>query len=175
MRNRKTSQGARAISASTGSHRRFFQSYRDMDGCQSGWDVSPFQRRHPMGSAGYAFIWSHAFQYWIALRNLGWYWPILCIRTIAALTFSFFALWRTVCSRHTERIIPGTPTKRIQLTPRGIGLAMLVGLLEMTGLLIYSLDTQLASTSLASALSSSWGIFPLLAGIVLFRERLPLQ
>jgi len=53
----------------------------------------------------------------------------------------------------------------------GIGLAVVVGLLETAGLLIYSFDTQLASTGIASAISSSWGIIPLLAGITLFRER----
>lgn len=105
----------------------------------------------------------------------GWYWPILFIRTTATLTLSFFALWRALRLRRAEKIILGTPTKRTQLTLKGIGLAMLVGLLEMTGLLIYSLDTQLASTSLAAALSSSWGIIPLFAGIVFFRERLPMQ
>jgi drug/metabolite transporter (DMT)-like permease len=49
---------------------------------------------------------------------------------------------------------------------------MIVGVLETAGLLLYSFDTQLASTGIASAISSSWGVIPLLAGITIFRERL---
>jgi len=36
---------------------------------------------------------------------------------------------------------------------------------------VYSFDTQLASTGLAAAISSSWGILPLVAGISIFHER----
>lgn len=101
----------------------------------------------------------------------GWYLPILYIRTVAALTLLSFALWRVSRLRRSGKAASSTITKRSQLTCVGISLAILVGLLETAGLLMYSLDTQLASTSLASVLSSSWGIIPLLAGIVLFRER----
>lgn len=101
----------------------------------------------------------------------GWYLPILYIRTVAALTLSSFALWRVLRLHHSRKAASITLAKRSQLTFVSLSLAILVGLLETTGLLIYSLDTQIASTSLASALSSSWGVIPLLAGIVLFRER----
>ena len=101
----------------------------------------------------------------------GWYLPILSIRTVAALTLLSLALWRVSRLRCSGKGASSTITKRSQLTLVGVSLAILVGVLETAGLLMYSLDTQLASTSLASVLSSSWGIIPLLAGIVLFRER----
>lgn len=62
----------------------------------------------------------------------------------------------------------GKPTP---LQSVGIGLAAIVGLVETAGLLLYSLDTQVASIGIASATSSCWGIIPLLAGLILFRER----
>lgn len=100
----------------------------------------------------------------------GWYLPILFIRTLAALTLSGFALWSNF-SQRARKNVSSLTSERSQLTWMGMSLTLLVSLLEMTGLLVYSLDTQLASTSLTSVLSSSWGIIPLLAGIILFRER----
>ncbi|HET8845824.1 MAG TPA: DMT family transporter [Ktedonobacteraceae bacterium] len=101
----------------------------------------------------------------------GWYLPILYIRTIAALTLAIFALWRLFRLRHTTKLVSAPSAKHPRPAFGSMGLAIVVGLLETIGLLIYSLDTQLASTSLASVLSSSWGIIPLVAGIVFFRER----
>jgi drug/metabolite transporter (DMT)-like permease len=87
-----------------------------------------------------------------------------------------FALWHVSRLHCSGKGASSTSTKRSLLTSVGVSLVILVGVLETVGLLLNSLDTQLASTSLASVLSSSWGIIPQLAGIVFFRERpLPLQ
>jgi drug/metabolite transporter (DMT)-like permease len=107
----------------------------------------------------------------LAAGQWGWYVPIFWTRTFAALSLFLIAVLRRF---RPWRFIPGSaiPEKKPEmLHGAGIGLAVVVGLFETTGLLIYSLDTQLATTGIASAISSAWGIIPLLAGITLFRER----
>jgi len=106
----------------------------------------------------------------LAAGQWGWYIPILWTRTFAALTLLLFAAWQHLRSRHPVGSVLAE-SKAAPLHAPAIGLAVVVGTLETMGLLIYSFDTQVASTGLASAISSSWGIIPLLAGIVIFRER----
>ena len=101
----------------------------------------------------------------------GWYAPILWTRTFAALTLFILAAIRRYQPRHSSWVVTAPEEKPVPLQTFGIGLAVVVGLLETAGLLLYSFDTQLASTGIASAISSSWGIIPLLAGITIFRER----
>jgi drug/metabolite transporter (DMT)-like permease len=101
----------------------------------------------------------------------GWYAPILWTRTFAALALLLLAAFQRFRPR---RVVPAAPAAQGKPAPpraQGIALAVIVGLLETAGLLIYSFATQLASTGIASAISSSWGIVPLVAGITLFRER----
>ena len=107
----------------------------------------------------------------LAAREGGWYAPILWTRAFAALALFLLAALRRLWS--VWSIHPGAAPEQqsAPLNTGGIGLAVIVGFLETAGLLIYSLDTQLASIGLASALSSAWGIIPLLAGIIIFRER----
>jgi drug/metabolite transporter (DMT)-like permease len=101
----------------------------------------------------------------------GWYPPIFWTRAFAALALLLVATWQRLRSRHST--ITGADLARRPNSKRmfGIGLAAVVGLLETIGLLVYSFDTQLASTGLAAAVSSSWGILPLVAGISIFHER----
>lgn len=103
----------------------------------------------------------------------GWYIPILWTRAFAALALLLFAALQRFRSRLQRARLAGNDlsAKPVPLYLSGIGLAVVVGTLETVGLLIYSFDTQLASTGLASAISSSWGVIPLLAGITIFRER----
>jgi drug/metabolite transporter (DMT)-like permease len=111
----------------------------------------------------------------LAAEKWGWFAPILWTRTFAALTLFLLAALRRYWPRHSyPATVTASEEKQVPLQTFGIGLAVVVGLLETAGLLIYSFDTQLASTGIASAISSSWGIIPLLAGITLFRERLAL-
>jgi drug/metabolite transporter (DMT)-like permease len=107
----------------------------------------------------------------LAAGKWGWYAPILWTRTFAALTLFILAAFRRYQPRHSSRVVTVPEEKPVPLQTFGIGLAVVVGLLETAGLLLYSFDTQLASTGIASAISSSWGIIPLFAGIILFRER----
>ncbi len=107
----------------------------------------------------------------LAAGKWGWYAPILWTRTFAALTLFLLAAFRRFRFRHSALAGTAPREKPASLRVHGIGLAVVVGLLETAGLLIYSFDTQLASTGIASAISSSWGIIPLFAGIIIFRER----
>lgn len=107
----------------------------------------------------------------LAAGKWGWYAPIFWTRTFAALTLFLLAAIRRFRSRRSVLAATTPQEKPALLRVHGIGLAVVVGLLETAGLLIYSFDTQLASTGIASAISSSWGIIPLFAGIIIFRER----
>lgn len=107
----------------------------------------------------------------LAAGKWGWYAPIFWTRTFAALTLFLLAAIRRFRSRRSVLAATTPQEKPAPLRVHGIGLAVVVGLLETAGLLIYSFDTQLASTGIASAISSSWGIIPLFAGIIIFRER----
>lgn len=104
----------------------------------------------------------------LAAGKWGWYAPILWTRTFAALALFLLAATRCLW---TSRLRAAPEQKPPPLHAYGVGLAVAMGLLETVGLLLYSFDTQLASTGIASAISSAWGIIPLLAGITIFRER----
>ena len=107
----------------------------------------------------------------LAAGKWGWYAPILWTRAFAALTLFLLAAFQRMRTRRCVLTGAIPQEKSTLLHAYGIGLAVVVGLLETAGLLLYSFDTQLASTGIASAISSSWGIIPLLAGISIFRER----
>ena len=107
----------------------------------------------------------------LAAGNWGWFAPILWTRTFATLTLFLLAAISRIRLRYSSRVVTAQEEKPTPLQVFGIGLAVVVGLLETAGLLLYSVDTQLASTGIASAISSSWGIIPLFAGLILFRER----
>jgi len=108
----------------------------------------------------------------LAAEKWGWFAPILWTRTFAALTLFLLAALQRYWPRHSvQAAVTASKGKPAPLQTFGIGLAVTVGLLETAGLLLYSFDTQLASTGIASAISSSWGIIPLFAGLILFRER----
>lgn len=101
----------------------------------------------------------------------GWYPPIFWTRAFAALALLLVATWQWFRSRRSTLARGDLARRPISMRLFGIGLAAVVGLLETIGLLVYSFDTQLASTGLAAAISSSWGILPLVAGITIFQER----
>jgi len=108
----------------------------------------------------------------LAAGKWGWFASILWTRTFTTLTLFLLAALLRYWPRHSYLAAVTTPKEKpVPLQTFVIGLAVVVGFLETAGLLIYSFDTQLASTGIASAISSSWGIIPLLAGITIFRER----
>ncbi len=111
-------------------------------------------------------------------QSSGWFLPIFWTRCFAALTLAAFGLWQR--SRFAR--ISSTPLSasaasadegaiKPSLLSTGLVLAIGVGLFETTGLLIYSIATRLAATGIAAAISSSFGLIPLLVGLTFLSER----
>jgi len=107
----------------------------------------------------------------LASGQWGWFPPIFWTRVFAALTLLAGALGRRVWSSCTGASSSELVNAPVSLSKFALILAAAVGLLETIGLLVYSFDTQLASTGLAAAISSCFGVIPLVAGITIFRER----
>ena len=113
----------------------------------------------------------------LSAQSSGWFLPIFWTRCFAALTLAAVGMGQRRWQRR-QLSAPGkipdssheAPLSR-SIVRAGIGLAIIVGLFETTGLLVYSVDTQIAATGIAAAISSSFGLIPLLAGITIFRER----
>jgi drug/metabolite transporter (DMT)-like permease len=101
----------------------------------------------------------------------GWFPPIFWTRVFAALAMLVGVTLRRLWSRRTGESRSGHNETSFSPGLLAPGLAAVVGLFEIAGLLVYSFDTQLASTGLAAAISSCFGIIPLVAGITIFRER----
>ncbi len=104
-----------------------------------------------------------------AAQVWGWFLPIFWTRFFAMLAMLGLALWR-----HYRRS-PGAPTTQgrrgFVVFGSSAGLAAVVGLLETVGLLVYSIDTQIAATDIAAAISSCFGLIPLVIGLTVFGER----
>ena len=111
-------------------------------------------------------------------QSSGWFLPIFWTRSFAALTLAAFGLWqRYRFARVSSKSLSASPSStaagaiKPSLLSSGLVLATGVGLFEITGLLVYSIATQLAATGLAAAISSSFGLIPLLVGLTFLRER----
>jgi len=111
-------------------------------------------------------------------QSVGWFLPILWTRCFAALTLAAFGLWqRFRFARVSSTSLSASPSSigeeaiKPSLLSIGLVLAIGVGLFETTGLLVYSIATRLAATGIAAAISSSFGLIPLLVGLTFLRER----
>ena len=104
-----------------------------------------------------------------AAQVWGWFLPIFWTRFFAMLAMLGLAL-----RRHFRRS-PGAPTTQggrgFVVFGGSAGLAAVVGLLETVGLLVYSIDTQIAATDIAAAISSCFALIPLVIGLTVFGER----
>jgi drug/metabolite transporter (DMT)-like permease len=101
----------------------------------------------------------------------GWYLPILWTRIFAMLALLLIAASQKLRHRKTRQPLAFPQSKNSRTILFSFGLASTVGLLESIGLLVYSLDTRLAMTGIAAAISSSFGLIPLIAGMTIFHER----
>jgi drug/metabolite transporter (DMT)-like permease len=111
-------------------------------------------------------------------QSVGWFLPIFWTRSFAALTLAAFGLWQRFRFARISSTSPSASPSSIgeeaikpSLLSIGLVLAIGVGLFETTGLLIYSIATRLAATGIAAAISSSFGLIPLLVGLTFLRER----
>ncbi len=111
-------------------------------------------------------------------QSVGWFLPIFWTRCFAALTLAAFGLWqRSRFARISSTSLSASAASadegaiRPSLLSTGLVLAIGVGLFETTGLLVYSIATRLAATGIAAAISSSFGLIPLLVGLTFLSER----
>jgi drug/metabolite transporter (DMT)-like permease len=96
---------------------------------------------------------------------------ILWERVFGTLSLLAVAAWTRVRSGRSGLTLGGRSQQAFSVDRAGVALATPVGLFETIGLLVYSLDTRLAETGIAAAISSSFGLIPLVAGITIFHER----
>ncbi len=108
----------------------------------------------------------------IATKSVGWFLPIFWMRVTSALTMTCVRLWQQhkAHSRTTQHKKKHHDTWRT-----GLGLAGMVGILDCSGLLLYSYDTSIGSTGLAAAIGSCFVLLPLLFGTFVLRERLAIH
>jgi drug/metabolite transporter (DMT)-like permease len=64
-----------------------------------------------------------------------------------------------------------TPT----ISWKGFCLALVIGIIESAAILVFTLDTRIATTGITSAIASSYGLFVLLLGVFVYRERLTIN
>lgn len=125
----------------------------------------------------------------VAVSN--WFLPGLFTRFFTLLFLALFAyairIWRRL--RIQMALVPAsqkTPGslsfpsfeemnslwKPSQALGRGVSFALIVGAAESAAILVFSLGTQVATTSVTSAIASSYGLFVMLFGVLVYRERL---
>jgi drug/metabolite transporter (DMT)-like permease len=111
-------------------------------------------------------------------QSVGWFLPIFWTRCFAAFTLAAFGLWQRsrfarISSTSLSASVASADEGAIKpsLLSTGLVLAIGVGLFETTGLLVYSIATRLAATGIAAAISSSFGLIPLLVGLTFLSER----
>jgi drug/metabolite transporter (DMT)-like permease len=119
-----------------------------------------------------------------ASQRWGWFLPIFWTRFFGALALAGVIGWRSYRSGcHPERSEgSASPADRdvtlsaakgldVSLFRLGAGFALGVGLFETAGLVMYSVGTQIAATSIVATISSTFTIIPILFGITFLRER----
>ena len=118
-----------------------------------------------------------------ASQRWGWFLPIFWTRFFGALALAGVIGWRSYRSRNSQisgsagsrkgidvsffRLGAGqrNAVERISILPLG------VGLFETAGLVMYSVGTQIAATSIVATISSTFTLIPILFGITFLRER----
>jgi len=118
-------------------------------------------------------------------RTVGWFLSVLWARS-----FSLFFLTLILCLRvyrdRPKTIEKGNwsgkeHNKRIQiprsfpLSVTGAMLAIVAGLMEISAVMIFSIDTQIAMTGVTAAIASNYSLVVIAFGYLVFRERLVLH
>ena len=98
----------------------------------------------------------------------GEFWPIFCTRLFAAVFLACVVGYQKYASKSKQ--VPGRQS-RLALSFQVIILAAIVGATETIGLLLYSLGTAQAETSIVAALSSCFGLIPLAVGLLALHEQ----
>lgn len=112
---------------------------------------------------------------------VGWFLPILWTRIFSILFLTLISRHQPQFPAQTEEASPlslpnlkdiahiRNPRSRIG---SGIFLALLTGILENGAALVFSFDTRIATTGIASAIASSYSLIIMIFGILVYRERI---
>ncbi len=98
----------------------------------------------------------------------GEFWPIFCTRLFAAIFLACVVGYQKYFRKRKQ--VPDKQS-RLPLSFQVMSLAAIVGATETVGLLLYSLGTAQAETSIVAALSSCFGLIPLAVGLLILHER----
>ncbi len=105
----------------------------------------------------------------LAAKTVSWFLPIFWLRIFSTFAIMGIRLWQLTKSRSDVLSIPYTGKKSWTLN---IGLVTLIGTLDSGGLLLYSFNTQVATTGIAAAVGSCFVLLPLFFGVIVLHERL---
>ncbi len=108
----------------------------------------------------------------LATKTASWFLPIFWIRIFSTLAITSIWLWQHVKSRLGRLSTTYSGNEGQNSWPLNIGLAILIGMLDSGALLLYSFNTQFASTGIAAAVGSCFVLFPLFFGTVVLHEQL---
>ena len=108
----------------------------------------------------------------LATKTISWFLPIFWLRIFSTLAITSVRLWQHTQSRSDMLSILYTDDKGQNSWPLNIGLATLIGSLDSSALLLYSFNTQFASTGIAAAVGSCFVLLPLFFGVTILHERL---
>ena len=114
-----------------------------------------------------------------ASQRWGWFLPIFWTRFFAALALAGVIGWRRCHPERSEGsrspasqdVTLSAAKGLVSLFRLGAGFALSVGLFETAGLVMYSVGTQIAATSIVATISSTFTLIPILFGITFLRER----
>jgi drug/metabolite transporter (DMT)-like permease len=107
-----------------------------------------------------------------ASQRWGWFLPIFWTRFFGVLALAGVIGWKSYRSGcHPERSEGSLSMGKVSLFRLGVGFALGVGLFETAGLVMYSVGTQIAATSIVATISSTFTLIPILFGITFLRER----
>jgi multidrug transporter EmrE-like cation transporter len=121
----------------------------------------------------------------------GWFAPVLWTRCFSTLFLAGISYWKRH-QRLSRGQIPAVNLSngkilsmslpsledlahvRHPLSKPGLGvlLSLLAGLLEIVAVLLFSLDTRIAATGIASAIASGYALVVMVFGMTVYRERL---
>ena len=108
----------------------------------------------------------------IATKTMNWFLPIFWLRIFSTLAITSVRLWQHTRSRSDMLPTTYTGDEGQNSWPLNIALATLIGTLDSGALLLYSFNTQVATTGIAAAVGSCFVLFPLFFGVIVLHERL---
>ena len=110
----------------------------------------------------------------------GWFLPVLWTRFFSILFLTLIFCWKRYQGLSRAQLSLSLPSLEdiadvwnlLSKVVSGIRLALVVGMIESAAILTFSLDTRIATTGIAAAISSSYALVVMMFGMIVYRERL---